>query len=322
MIDFSTLTGLTTPKGVVTKIERNGVVMWAVQNKPDEPAVLEVEKITSNTYAKSTTYFNEEFIRLSITPKAADSTVKVTYGGLTKTLTFAYGLASSVFFGTFNGVSDEVETPPSGTLTIDGDYTAVAVGTFNKAKSSIYYCSCITEVISWGKIDKIPDQGFSSCKNMTRITIPASVTSIGINAFINCINLEDISVDNENEYFSANNGVLFNKDKTELVCYPSVDGNYIIPSNVVSIAPYAFNGCDQLKNVTIPESVTSIGETAFGLTVFTRTVTMLSDTPATLGSGAFNTVGNNRIKVPVGCGEIYKAADGWSTYADYIMEVS
>ena len=95
------------------------------------PVILEVEKITSDTYASATTYTGEQFILLDIYPKT-NGTVKVTYGGLTKTITDTSGAAEpnaqQVFFGTFNGVSDSVTTPASGTLTIEGKYAAFGIG--------------------------------------------------------------------------------------------------------------------------------------------------------------------------------------------------
>ena len=138
MIDFSTLQGLTIPEGVVTQIaDAAGNVLWAVQN--DKPIILEVEKIVSDTYAAETTYTNESFILLDIYPKSG-GTVTVTYGGLAKTITDTSGAeepnAQQVFFGTFNGVSDSVTTPASGTLTIEGDCRGFAVGQYKQYSNS------------------------------------------------------------------------------------------------------------------------------------------------------------------------------------------
>ena len=125
-MNFATLKGLTIPEGVVTQItDASGRVLWMVQSDSGVPVILEVEKITSDTYAGETTYTAEEFILLDIYPKT-NGTVSVTYGGLTKTITDTSGAeepnAQQVFFGTFNGVSDSVTTPASGTLKISGDY--------------------------------------------------------------------------------------------------------------------------------------------------------------------------------------------------------
>lgn len=181
MIDFTTLQGLTIPEGVVTQItDESGRVIWAVAN--DEPIVLEVEKITSDTYAGETTYEGESFILLDIYPKNAISKVKVTYGGLTKTLTFSGTNAQQVFFGSFNGVADEVETPASGALTIEGGYVAFGCGRYSKSKSGTYSCPCVTAITNFGKVEDIPAQAFDGCQ-LHIDKIPEGIVSIGAKAF-------------------------------------------------------------------------------------------------------------------------------------------
>ena len=126
-IDFATLQGLTIPEGVVTQIEKDGVILWCA----NKPIILEVKKITSDTYAGETRYEGEQFIALDIYPRTSISTVKITYGGLTKTLTFNGTNAQSVYFGTLYGVSDTVSTPASGNLTIEGGCLGFAAGTYS-----------------------------------------------------------------------------------------------------------------------------------------------------------------------------------------------
>ena len=91
------------------------------------------------------------------------------------------------------------------------------------------------------------------------------MTSIGDYAFYNCSNLTSIDVDNENEYYSSINGVLFDKNITTIVNYPvgKTDNSYIIPNNVTSIVEGAFSGCSSLTSVNFPSSIQSIAERAF-----------------------------------------------------------
>ena len=112
----------------------------------------------------------------------------------------------------------------------------------------------------------IGDKAFYSCDNITNITIPKSVTSIGKYAFEFTENLTNLNVDSANTVYSSDEqGVLFNKNKTELIQYPI--GNerktYTIPNSVTSIGECAFEGC-KLESVIMPNTVTSIEEFAFG----------------------------------------------------------
>lgn len=127
-------------------------------------------------------------------------------------------------------------------------------------------CENLTEVIIPDSVTDIGEWAFYNCRKLSEITIPSSVTSIGDFAFSSCIAVSEIKVDEENEVFvSDENGVLYTKDKKQLLQFPlnSKLTEYAIPDGVVSIGAGAFMECG-LTNVTIPDSVVSIGNSAFG----------------------------------------------------------
>lgn len=105
-------------------------------------------------------------------------------------------------------------------------------------------------------------QGFTG---ITSIVIPDSVISIDGSAFDGCTSLAEITVSPDNKNYSSVDGVLFNKDGSELIVYPKGNGRsaYTVPDGVTSISGSAFSGCTSLKEIVIPDSVTSIGESAF-----------------------------------------------------------
>ena len=102
--------------------------------------------------------------------------------------------------------------------------------------------------------------------NVTSVTIPSSITSINMSTLASCSSLSSININEENKIYSSDNGVLYNKDKTNLIFYPKNKAlnNFIIPDSVTSIEIGAFSGCTSLNSIIIPNSVTSIAETAFG----------------------------------------------------------
>ena len=247
---FDTLQGLTIPEGVVTQIAKDGVVLWAVQS--DKSIILEVEKITSNTYVSSTSYTDEQFLQLDIYPKTSDSIVEVTYGGLTKTLTFNGTNAQQVYFGTFGGVSDAVETPVSGTLTITGDCIGVGAGSYNTAKNTSTYCKCITGITEWGGITYIAPYMLYNCAGITLSELPSGITSIGASAFYGCSNIT---------LSELPSGITSIEERTFYGCTGIT--SIIIPAGVITIGGYAFYGCTSLISITIPASVTTIEAYAF-----------------------------------------------------------
>ena len=93
--------------------------------------------------------------------------------------------------------------------------------------------------------------------------IPSSVTSIRDYAFVGCSALTTLTVDANNPRFSAEGCMLFNKEKTRLICAAGSKKTYDIPSSVTSIGQYAFYGCSSLTSINIPNSVTSIEMSPF-----------------------------------------------------------
>lgn len=117
-------------------------------------------------------------------------------------------------------------------------------------------CLTIPNEINGYTVTSIGDSAFFEHSNITSITIPDSVTSIGSEAFINTA------------YYNNNNnwdkeGVLY-INKHLIKAKPDVvSGNYDVKEGTVIIADEAFTGCSRLTNITMPDSVTSIGERAF-----------------------------------------------------------
>ena len=100
---------------------------------------------------------------------------------------------------------------------------------------------------------------FSGCNSLEKITIPASVTSIGEYVFEGCDGLIDVTIDENNAvYYSSGNCIITKATKS--LCYGF--NNSIIPNNIINIGDRAFY-CTSLESITIPDSVTSIGHYAF-----------------------------------------------------------
>ena len=167
------------------------------------------------------------------------------------------------------------------TYNIPNGVTSIGNNTFNR-------CTNLTSVTIPDSVTSIGNYAFSHCTSLANITIPSSVTSIGDLTFYGCTSLLSIEVSNDNMNYSSTDGVLFNKDKSELITYPAgkADSEYAIPNSVTSIGDNAFHGCTSLTSVTIPNSVTSIGIYTFrGCTSLTSVI--IPNSLTTIGYSAF-----------------------------------
>ena len=136
------------------------------------------------------------------------------------------------------------------TVTTIGDY-------------AFYNCSALASVTIPSSVTTIGANAFSYCNSLTSVTIPSSVTTIN-SAFMWCSSLTDITVSSENVWLSSQDGILYSKNKMQLICCPGgKDGSIIIPGSVKRIGAYAFRNCTRLTSVTIPSSVTCIDAYVF-----------------------------------------------------------
>ncbi|MGG7177221.1 leucine-rich repeat protein [Clostridium paraputrificum] len=124
-------------------------------------------------------------------------------------------------------------------------------------------------------------------ENITSIFIPSSVIAIGKTSFPSRRSLMKIEVDNKSDYFSSEDGVLFNKEKDKIYCYPSKrqGTSYVIPDSVTSIGDNSF-GNNSLINIVIPKDVYYIGENAFSSSLEISEI-KLPDNINYIGTGAF-----------------------------------
>ena len=161
-------------------------------------------------------------------------------------------------------------------------------------------CTSLTSITIPNSVTEIGERAFSDCTSLTSITIPDSVTEIGSYAFNNCTSLTAINVATANQNYVSANGVLYNKDKTTIICYPDgkKDKSYKMPDSVTCISESAFSNCISLTSITIPNSVTSIGKWAFyGCTSLTSIT--IPNSVTSIGISAFlECTSLTRITIP------------------------
>ena len=118
----------------------------------------------------------------------------------------------------------------------------------------------IPKTIEGYEVKWIGDRAFQNCTGITSVVIPDGVMRIGEFVFSGCTSLAEITVSPDNKNFSSVDGVLFSKDMSTLLIYPSSNkhSSYTVPDGVTKIGNYAFDHCKNLTEITIPDSVTEI----------------------------------------------------------------
>jgi hypothetical protein len=153
----------------------------------------------------------------------------------------------------------------SGAVTLPDTLTSIELAFFR--------CSGLTSVTIGSDVTSIKSSAFAYCSGLTSVTIGDGVTSIGDYAFNNCYGLTEFTVAAGNTAYAAQDGILYNKAKTTIILVPqAISGAVTLPDTLTSIGEWAFSFCSSLTSVTIGDSVTSIGDSAFansGLTSVT-----------------------------------------------------
>ena len=125
--------------------------------------------------------------------------------------------------------------------------------------SAFSVCSSLQSVTMPDSVTSIGDCAFSGCSFLQSVIIPESVTIIKGNPFLNC----PARVINRSNHFTIFEGNLYTSDRRKLISYLSKGEIFIIPNSVTCIGDRAFGWCTSLHSVTIPDSVTCIGDRAF-----------------------------------------------------------
>ena len=197
-------------------------------------------------------------------------------------------------------------TIPSGVTTIEADAFNACIG--------------LTSVTLPAGLQTLGEAAFKGCDALTSIELPKSLETIGESA-LNAPGLTEIKVQTGNTHFEAEDGVLYNKGKTTLLCYPrkKPGTTFAVPASVTTIEAYAFSVCPGLTSIELPKSLTTLKTGAFYYCSALKDVTVAWPDAASIPdiqSNVFNYLylGDIKLHVPGGTVDTYKAKNVWKDF--------
>jgi hypothetical protein len=217
--------------------------------------------------------------------------------------------------------------------------TSLPAGLIYIVGAAFYGCNGLTEITLPEGIIAVNSGVFLDCKNLARISLPERLDTIGSGAFSGCTSLTDISLPEGLTTISGDAfyhctglteitltaGLIYIGDYAFSGCTNLVLTD--LPEGLSYIDEYAFKDCTSLTEITLPEGLSSIGYGTFSGCENLALVTCLAVTPPRPSEGSYlsemfvNTHSTLRIEVPAESVAAYKAAYGWSDYADRIFAI-
>lgn len=192
-------------------------------------------------------------------------------------------------------------------------------------RESIYFCKQLTRIDMEEGIEEIAAYAFNGCSALTEMHLPASLKTIGTAIFVNCTGLTQVDISKESTLFSTSNNMLFSKDGTRLLQQLTDDKEeYVVPETVTAIGSGCFRYLLNLRRLTIPVSVSSIGSYVLYGCNPVPDVCCLSPTPLRLSQYVFaqTDLSQATLHVPAGCRQAYLSMPGWKDFGNIVDDLT
>jgi hypothetical protein len=225
--------------------------------------------------------------------------------------------------GKEDGYADALDKRTDLVVTENGEYTPTGESTgFKSVSVNVKTESKLVQMVNGtateltaedlAGVTKIPQYLFQTNKNIRSVSLSDTVTSIGMYAFadsaIRTIDLASVTYIGENAFYRCT-GSIYQLN------------NLVLPSTITTIGSRAFQQCIYMKTVVVQGNIPLSSTNLFAYNTALTTVTVISTTPPTLSSSAFDgCTALKEIIVPRGCGDAYKSATNWSAHASKIVE--
>ncbi len=178
-------------------------------------------------------------------------------------------------------------------------------------------CTNLGSIIWPSNVTVINEGMFWRSSKLNTFDIPANVSKIERVVFNKINGLSSISTNANNQIYSSHDGVLFNKSKSILICYPnSKSTTYTVPQSVDSISPDGFRDCVDLQKITLPSSIRTIANVAFDNCNTLTNINIERNIPPTAFINTFRGVNKQLciLKVPANTKPTYQSSIYWNQF--------
>ena len=165
--------------------------------------------------------------------------------------------------------------------------------------------------------DAVPERAFYGCRALSTLTLPPTITSIGVGAFAGCPRLTTLTIpEGDDKEYTLADDVLYDRDGQIISVLPSRTGVFQVEAGTETIGRYAFAGCTRLTEIRLPESVNTIADHAFDgcseLHAMRISARQLPETHVTALDGVNGS--KTSLYVVAGTKDKYKSTAPWSIF--------
>ena len=191
-------------------------------------------------------------------------------------------------------------------------------------RQSIFFCQNLTQLDIEEGLEEINHYAFNGCSAIEEMHLPASLVNVGYGIFCNCTALRSVDISEASPLYSTDNNMLFSKDGTRLLRQLADDKeDYTVPKTVTTIDQGCFRYLNNLQRLTIPESVTSIGNYVFYGCKALTDVYCQASIPLRLGNYVFALTDLSQVTlhVPEGSRYAYSVSTGWNQFGTIVDDL-
>lgn len=178
------------------------------------------------------------------------------------------GTVTKCYVNNYSNYTDSYTISDGITELADGCFNKEAIGSVNLPQTLLVIgdnCFAASKISYLNLPDSLLKIGhYNFPRTLKKLNIPQNIKEFFLDNVINCHDLREITVDENNKSYKAKDGILYNYDMTEILFCPNArTGKVIIPNTVIRIGDYCFANCKNLDLIIIPTSVIEIGDWAF-----------------------------------------------------------